>query len=142
MFDVETSDDNDDEKTSKRCCSTSFELFLAEKFCSFWASFSALQSKIAISFDKMIKKSKTIAIKTNFFSIIVSARKIFYVVFSIETLKSEVSKSEIIEKRITKNEKNIETMSKRHLQEFEKESKKVTSIKTSSMLFIVELFNE
>ena len=79
------------------------------------------------------KKSKTIAAKM-FISMTFSARKIFEIVFSAETLRNEVSKSEMIERMTMKNEKNIETMNKKHLQEFEKEkkSKKVTSIETSS----------
>ena len=80
--------------------------FFAEKICSFWASFSALRLEIAILFDEMIdRKSRTIATKTIFFSITFSTRKIFWVVFSTETLKRKVSRSEIIEKMITKNEK-------------------------------------
>ena len=96
--------------------------------------FFALRSKIAISFDKMIKESKTIATKANFLSIVFSTRKILWVAFSTETLKSKVSKSEVIKKKITKNEKNIETMNKKHLQEFEEKNKEITLIDQTSTL--------
>ena len=73
----------------------------------------------------MIKKSKTIEIKTNFFSMTISTRKIFWIVLLTETLKSEFWKSRIIERKITKSEKKkIKTMNKRHLQEFEKNKQK------------------
>ena len=134
-FDFETSNDNDDEKTSKRCRSTSFEFSFAEKFCLLWTFFSALFSEIAILFNEMIcKKSKTIETKANFLSITISTRKIFWVVFSTKAFKSEISKSRMLERKITKNEKNIETMNKRHLQKFEKKSKKTTLTDLSSMI--------
>ena len=106
LFDFETLNDNDDEAISKCCRSTSFEISFAEDICSFWAFFSALRFEIAISFNEMIdRKSKTIAAKTIFVSITFSARKIFWIVLSAETLRREVSKSEMIEKMTTKNEK-------------------------------------
>ena len=96
------------------------------------------------------RKSKTIAAKAIFFSITFSTREIFWVALSAETLRKKVLRSKMIERMITKNEKNIETMKKRHLKEFEKEkeSKEITSTNVSSMiwwfiwfwLFIIILF--
>ena len=104
-FDFEASNDNDDEAASKCCRSTSFEFFFAEKTCSLWISFSALRFEIAILFDEMIcRKSKTIAARI-FVSITFSARKTFWIVFSTKTLRSEISRSKMIERMITKNEK-------------------------------------
>ena len=83
--------------------------------------FFALRFEIAISFDKMInEKSNTIATKAIFFSITFSARKIFWVVFSAEALRKEVSRSKMIEKMITKNEKKT---SKRWVKDTYKNSK-------------------
>ena len=105
-FDFETSNDDDDETASKCCRSTSFEFSFAEDICSFWAFFSALRFEIAISFDEIIcKKSKTIAAKTIFVSMTFLTREIFWVVFSAEALKREISRSKVIERMITKNEK-------------------------------------
>ena len=117
LFDFEVLNDNDDEKTLKSCRSISFKLSFAEKYCLFWNIFFALRFKIAISFDELIKKSKTIATKENyyFFSKLILTRKISWIIFSTKTFKSKVLKSRMIEKIINKSEKNIETMSKKHL---------------------------
>ena len=123
--DFKTSNNNDDEKTSKRCCSTSFEFFFAEKICSLWVFSFALRFEIAILFDKIIcKKSKLIATKAIFFWWHFQ-HEFFWIVLSTKTLKKEISRSKVIEKIITKCEKKIETMNKRHLQKFEIKNKKI-----------------
>ena len=76
--DFETSNDNDDEKASKYCRSTSLELSFAKEICSFWTFFFALRFEIAISSDEIIcKESKAIAAKAIFVSMTFSTRKIF-----------------------------------------------------------------
>ena len=112
--DFETSDNNDDETASECYSLTSFEFSFAEEICSFWAFFFSLRFEIAISFDEMIcRKSKTIA--AIFASIIFSARKIFWIVFSTETLRKEISRSKVIKKMITKNEKKHRNDEKKNI---------------------------
>ena len=93
----------------------------------------------------MIKKSKTIATKTNFLSITVLARKIFEIVFSTKTLKSEISESRVLEKRTTKSEKKHLNDKKKTFTRIRKRNQIITSTNVSSMIwwFIVlsiELF--